>query len=137
MAMTRTNVEVVYEMLAAYESGDEETLRELIHPEGEIYGHPEIVNAGTYYGFEGFQQWVREWEEAWDEISYDLGELVEVGAGFLVAPVHVVGRGAGSGVEIDSVFGWMYELRDGRSVRFHVYPSVEVALAAARKLAEE
>jgi ketosteroid isomerase-like protein len=137
MAMAKTDVEVVYEMLAAYESGDEETLRALIPPESEIYGHPEIVNSGTYYGFEGFQQWAREWEEAWDEIGYELGELVEVGDGFLVAPVHAVGRGAGSGVEIDSVFGWLYELRDGRSVRFHVYPSVEVALAAARKLVEE
>jgi ketosteroid isomerase-like protein len=135
--MAKSNAELVYEVLAAYERGDEETLRARIDPDSEVYGHPEIVNAGTYHGFEGFRQWASEWEEAWDEISYELGELIEIGDDFIVAPVHVVGRGAGSGVEIDSVFGWMYEWRDGRSVRFHVYPSVEVALEATRKLAGE
>jgi hypothetical protein len=43
----------------------------------------------------------------------------------------------GGGVEIDSVFGWMYEFRDGRGTRFHVYQTVESALDAARKLADE
>ena len=137
MEGSKTNKELVYEVLVAYRQNDEETLRALMHPEVEIYGHPEIVNAGTYRGFDGFQRWTREWEEAWEEINYDLGELIEVGDAVLVAPVHVVGRGAGSGVEIDSVFGWLYEWRDGRSTRFHVYPTVEVALEAARKLAEE
>lgn len=135
--MAKTNVELVYEVLGAYQGGDEETLRRLMDPSIEIYGHPEIVNAGTYHGFDGFQRWTREWEEAWDEINYDLGEIIEVGDAFLVAPVHVVGRGAGSGVEIDSVFGWLYEWRDGRSTRFHVYPTVDDALEAARELAEE
>jgi ketosteroid isomerase-like protein len=137
MSSAKTNVEVVYEMLAAYESGDEAALQAMIHPEGEIYGHPEIVNSGTYHGFDGFQQWVRAWEEAWAELSYDIGELVEVGDTVIVAPVHVVGRGAGSGLEIDRVFGWLWEWRDGRATRFHVYPNVELAMDAARKLASE
>jgi ketosteroid isomerase-like protein len=137
MAMAKTNVELVYETLGAYLRGDEERLRALMHPEAEIYGHPEIVNAGTYHGFDGFQRWIREWEEAWDEINYDLGDFVEVGDAFLVAPVHIVGRGAGSGIEIDRVFGWMYEWHEGRSTRFHVYPTVELALEAAGTLAEQ
>jgi ketosteroid isomerase-like protein len=137
MEGSKSNVELSYEVLGAYARGDEETLRARMDPEIEIYGHPEIVNAGTFHGFDGFKQWTREWEEAWEEITYDLGELVEVGDALLVAPVHIVGRGAGSGVEIDSVFGWLYEWHDGRSTRFHVYPTVELALEAARKLAEE
>jgi ketosteroid isomerase-like protein len=139
MEGSKSNVELVYETLGACMRGDEETLRVLMHPEGllVIFGDPGIVNAGTYRGFDGYQRWVREWEEAWDEVNYELGELVEVGDAFLVAPVHVVGRGAGSGVEIDSTFGGMYEWRDGRATRFHVYPTVESALDVARKLAEE
>ncbi len=84
--MAKTNVELSYETLGAYLRGDEETLRALMHPEAEIYGHPEIVNAGTYHGFDGFQRWIREWEEA---------------------------------------------------RRFHVYPTVELALEAAGELAEQ
>jgi ketosteroid isomerase-like protein len=137
MEGSRTNVELVYEVLAAYQQGDEETLRARMDPEVEIYGHPEIVNAGTYHGFEGFKRWTREWEEAWDEISYEPREMIEVGESLLVVPIQIVGRGAGSGVEIDSVFGWLYEWHDGRSTRFHVYPTVEDALEAAKRLAAQ
>lgn len=135
--MTNPNIALVYEILAAYQQGNEETLRARMHPEAEIYGAPGIVNAGTYHGFEGFQRWVREWEEAWDEIQYELGEVIELGESVLVTPVHVVGVGAVSGVKIDSVFGWLYEWKDGQAVRFQVHASVDDALAAARELASE
>ena len=135
--MTNPNLPLIVEMLVAYREGDDERLRAFMHPDGEVYGAPEIVNSGTYYGFEGFKRWVGEWEEAWEEISYELGEIVEVSESVLVAPVHVVGRGAGSGVEIDTVFAWLYEWRDGRVSRFHVYATVEDALEAARGMAGE
>ena len=34
------------------------------------------------------------------------------------------------------MFGWMYEFRDGKAVRFHTYATVDDALQAARSLAE-
>ena len=123
--------------MGAYLTGDEDTLRTLIPPDGEIHGAPGIVNSGTYHGFDGFQQWVKQWEEAWEEINYELLELIDVGDSIVVVPVHVIGRGAGSGLEIDSVFGWLYEFRDEQAVRFHVYASVEDAREAAGRLAEE
>jgi ketosteroid isomerase-like protein len=129
------NQQLALKMLGAYMGGDEGTMRAMIDPEGEVYGAPEIVNAGTYQGYDGFRQWVQQWEEAWDEINYELLELIDVGDSIVVAPVHVVGRGAGSGVEIDRVFGWLYEFRDGQLVRFHVYSSLDGALEAAGKLA--
>jgi ketosteroid isomerase-like protein len=135
--MANPNVALVYEALAAYQRGDEERVQELMDPEVEIYGAPGIVNAGTYHGFDGFRRWAHEWEEAWDEIAYELGELIEVDESILVAPVHVVGRGAGSGLRIDSVFGWLYEFRDARSIRFQVHASIDDALAAARELLAE
>jgi hypothetical protein len=132
--MSSANVELVQKVLGAYLTGDEGTLRSMIPPEGEIYGAPGIINAGTYHGFEGFQQWVRQWEEAWDEINYEPGEMIEVSDSFVVVPAHIVGTGAGSGLEIDSVFGWMYEFQDGKTVRFHTYATVDDALEAARRL---
>jgi ketosteroid isomerase-like protein len=124
-------------MLTAYMSGDDEALRAVIDREGEIHGDAGIVNSGTYRGFDGFRQWVGQWEEAWDEINYELLEMIDVGDSIVVVPVHVVGRGAGSGVEIDSVFGWMYQFRDGRALRFHVYPTLEDAIDTAERLAAD
>ena len=134
--MSSRNVDLVQKVLTAYLSGDEETLRAMIAPQGEIYGDPGIINAGTYRGYDGFRQWVREWEEAWEEINYDLGEPTEFGDSVVVMPVHIVGRGAGSGVEIDRVFGWLWEFEDGVAIRFHVYAGVDEALEAVRRFAE-
>jgi ketosteroid isomerase-like protein len=133
--MSNPNVALVYDTLAAYQQGDEERLRSLIHPEAEAYGAPGLINTGTYRGYEGLREWLRQWEEAWDEESYELGEIIEVDDSILVVPVRVGGRGAGSGVEIDRVFAWLYQWEDGLARRFHIYPDVEAALAAASELA--
>jgi len=133
--MSSENVELIQRLLGAYLAGDEATLSSMIPPEAEIHGAPGLLNSGTYHGFEGFQDWISQWEEAWDEVSYELPEMIEVSDSITVVPAHVVGKGAGSGVQIDSVFGWLFEFRDGKAVRFHTYPTVDEALGAARRLA--
>jgi ketosteroid isomerase-like protein len=133
----RTNAELLRTTLAVYQQGDDETLRELMHPEIEIYSEPGMINAGTYSGYDGYRQWAAQWEEAWDEISYEALEIIDVSDTLLVARVRVVGRGAGSGLEIDREFGYLYELKEGRGTRFHVYVSFDSALEAANRLAEE
>ena len=134
--MPSSNVELVQKLVGAYLSGDEETLRSMIGPGSEIHGAPGLINSGTYSGYEGFRQWVGEWEDAWEEISYELEEMIEFGDSIIVTPVHVVGRGAGSGAEIDAVFGWLYEFRDGKAVKFHTYVTVGDALESAETMAE-
>jgi len=134
--MSSTNVELVQRMLGVYLSGDQEALREIIDPSAEIYGAPGLINSGTYFGYDGFQEWIREWEEAWDSVDYDLQEMVQVGDSIVVVPAHIVGRGAGSGVETDSLFGWLFEFRNGRATRFHAYVSPDEALEAAKRLTE-
>jgi ketosteroid isomerase-like protein len=134
--MSSSNAELVQKLLIAYLNGDEESLRSMITPDGEIYGAPGLINSGTYYGFEGFQQWTRAWEEAWGEVSYDLQDPIDVGDDVIVIPAHIVAKGAGSGVETDNVFGWLYEFRDGKVVRFHTYVTVDEAMDAAKGLAK-
>lgn len=135
--MANPNVQGVHEMLAAYIQGDQGKLRASIDPEAEIHGAPGLVNAGTYYGYDGFQQWIAQWTEAWSDERFELGDFVEMEDSVLVVPAHITGRGASSGVEIDTVFGWLYEWRDGRVTRFHVYLTVEDAMDAARRLVAE
>jgi ketosteroid isomerase-like protein len=135
--MANPNVQRSYEMLAAYAQGDEDTLRAFIAPDGEVYGAPGLVNSGTYRGYEGFRQWIDQWTEAWSEERFELGEFVEVDESVLVVPAHVTARGASSGLEIDNVFGWLYEWRDGVATRFHVYVTVEDAMDAGRRLIAE
>ncbi len=132
--MPSDNVEQVQRVLGAYLTGDEETLRAIIPDEAEIFGDPGIINAGTYHGYEGFRKWISQWEDAWDDLNYELLEMIEIADAFVIVPAHIVGRGSGSGLEVDSVFGWMFELRDGEAVRFHAYATLDDALEAARRL---
>jgi ketosteroid isomerase-like protein len=132
--MSSSNVELVQRLLGVYLSGDQEGLREIIDPSAEIYGAPGLINSGTYIGYDGFQEWIRQWEEAWDSADYDLGEVIEVSDEIVVIPVHITVRGAGSGVEIESDFGWLFEFRNGRATRFHAYVSPDEAHDAAKEL---
>ncbi len=133
--MSSGNAELVQKMLGAYVSGDQDALQAIIDPEAEIYGAPGLINSGTYYGFEGFQEWITQWEEAWDGVQYELGEMIDVGSSIVVIPTHIIARGSGSGIETDSLFGWLFQFRDGLAVRFHAYVSPEEALEAANRLA--
>jgi len=133
----KSSSELVYEILGAYQQGDEEKLRSLMHPDAEVHGAPGLINAGTYHGYEGFREWLQEWDDAWDEINYELGEIIELDEDIVVVPIHTVGIGAVSGLRIDAVFGWLYEWQDGRSRRFHVYPDVDSAIEAAKRIAAE
>jgi ketosteroid isomerase-like protein len=95
--MANPNVALVYEALGAYQTGDLERLRELFDPEIEIVGGNGLINTGTYRGFDGFLDWIAQWEEAWDPVTYDLRDVVEVTDSLFVVAVHTVGRGAASG----------------------------------------
>jgi len=134
--MPSSNVELVQLMLGAYLGGDQDTLREVIDPACEIYGAPGLINSGTYIGYDGFQQWIGQWEEAWEEVSYDVQEMIEIGESIVYVPAHIVARGAGSGLETDTVFGWLWQFRDGRAIKFHAYVTPDEALERARALAE-
>jgi ketosteroid isomerase-like protein len=132
--MAKSNTELTMEAFAANERGDQETLRALMDPEIEVYAEPGMINAGRYQGWEGWLKWTRQWDDAWEEIRYEPLEFIEVGDSVVVAPTRVVGRGAGSGLEIDRVFGYLYEIRDGKGVRFHTYGSKERTLEAAAEI---
>lgn len=135
--MSKSNADLVVEALTAYQQGDDETLRSLMHPDAETYAEPGMINAGRFMGFEGFKQWTRQWEEAWEQISYEPAEFIDVDDSHLVVRVHVIGRGAGSGVEIDREFGWLYEVEDGHITRYHLYDNAEKAVEAGRRMATE
>jgi ketosteroid isomerase-like protein len=134
--MSSANAEFVGRMLAAYLTRDEETLQAAMAPDGEIYGAPGLLNSGTYHGYEGFRQWIGQWEEAWGDVEYDLQDPVDFGETIVVIPVRITGRGAGSGLEVDSTFGWLWQIRDDKMVRFHAYPTADDALEAAKRLSE-
>ena len=125
---------LVRKALDAYQSGATEAMLEFADPELEVHIAPSLVNPGTMTGPNELRSMTRDWEEAWRDVTYEIEEFTELGDGRAVAQVHTFGEGSFSGLKVDMRQGWMWEVRDGRFTRWHLYPSIEDALEAARAL---
>jgi ketosteroid isomerase-like protein len=86
----------------------------------------------VYYGHDGVREFWRSWVGTWDDFDFQLEQAVDAGGDQVVADVHQVGTGRGSGVGVELRFGQVWTVRNGRIVRFRAFPSFEEALEALR-----
>ena len=127
IALARRGIEL-------YDAGDLEGALELLSPEIEVYAPPELMNRGTFHGIDGFLRWTAEWNEAWELFDRQVLRVEAVGERHAVAVVREHGRGRGSGLEVETTAGYVFELgEDGRCVYFALHQDAEVAFAAARE----
>jgi len=136
--MAQSNLELMREGFETYLREGVEVVLAVgnIDSEIEVYSEPGLVNAGTYYGHDGWRRFDAAWNEAWEEFGFEIEELIESDPSHVVAVVRYWARGAGSGIELGGErFAWLFEVRDGKLTRFHNYRTKENALTAARELA--
>ena len=114
--MARTDAELVRDALSAPGLS---AFGEYLHPDAVFYQAPEIPDADTYHGKREFLRGLRLWLEDWDEFRYVPEEIVE--GERLFVRVKIVGRGKGSGVEIEQQIFHVWESRDGLLSRCEVY----------------
>jgi uncharacterized protein len=127
------NVRLAREGFDAFNRGDVDAVLAMLDPEVEVFAAPEFPNSGTFHGHDGYLRWVGEWLEAWDRFVIEVLEIEPVGDDHVVSLVHQRGRGRGSGIEVTQDVAFMWEVRDGRAVRFHLYPDRDAALAGVRR----
>jgi ketosteroid isomerase-like protein len=137
MSEPRENVEVTAAAFEAFGRGDTEGVLALAHPEIVIYMPTTLPNSGTYRGRAGYLQWIGQWLEAWEDFRIDVIAMTPVGRRHVVVDTHqhAVGRGSGIAVEQDMIY--MTEVRDGRFVALHLYPTHAEALAVAQRRESE
>ena len=124
--MSQENVELVRRWVASFEH-DPETWRELIHP--EIEWAPIEDNHTIFRGVEGAERIRADWLDTWAEHRIDIEEIIDAGDD-LVVVMRLVGRGKGSGIEIDLRLYPHIKLRDGKAVSVFEYESRAAALKA-------
>jgi ketosteroid isomerase-like protein len=96
---------------------------------------PDIVFATTveaYRGPEALLEWMDEGDDAFDDFSVELLEVVELG-GHVVASMRQRGRGKASGAEVDDHITHVWTLWDGRAVRLQSFARHDDALRYARQ----
>ena len=126
-----SNAQLATEMLAAYQRGDRDGLAAMIDSAIEVVGAGGIVNEGTYSGLDGFMSWTAAWEEAWEDSHYEIVELSEISDDIVVGAVRVRATGRNSGVPIKAVYGYLWEIKNNKATRFHVYETHDEALRSA------
>ncbi len=124
------NADVVRHALAQWNSAPELTeqaFSEFAHPDMVLDLTSNVLNPATYQGFDGFVRFAEQVGEAWAEFRMEPEEVFERGE-IVVVLVRAVGKGRGSGVEVDDAVAMVAEVRDGLIALLKVEPDREAAL---------
>jgi ketosteroid isomerase-like protein len=133
--MSQENVEVVRRVYEAAANRDSANILSLYDPEVEIdvsRTHGAVMQ-GLYRGteHEGLRKWSREWHEAWEQVEYEVEDLIDAGDA-VISIITVRGRGRGSGANVEfTLHAGLWTIRDGKIVRVVWFKTREDALEAA------
>ena len=128
--MSRENVEVVRASFEAFRAGDYAKALEAFDPEVE-YDLTHFPEGRIYHGHEGVREAFRTWMGAFEDYRQELEELIDAGDDRVIAIVREMGRGKGSGIDIERSTVGVWTLRDGRAIRIQFFDTKEDALRAA------
>ena len=127
--MSQENVEVVQSAFAAYFRGDEPTLRAITDPDVVVTTRPDQPDVRDHHGTDGLIAFLGEWAEAWDEYSFEVLKVRDVGD-VVLATARQRGQGKLSGVPVDYEVTFAFSLRDGKIVRLQMFGAEQQALDA-------
>jgi ketosteroid isomerase-like protein len=129
--MSAADVEVVREMLAAFNRQDYEASTALLHDEIEMYQASEIPGSDDYIGKEAFLHGMAAWLSGFERgFQYEPEELVDCGDRVFVR-VLLRGRGRESGIQLEQHAFQLYEVRHGKVSRVRVFWDENEAREAA------
>jgi ketosteroid isomerase-like protein len=128
--MSEQNVQLVRDCFAAMERRSIETLVANADPRIEFVNPEYAVEPGTRYGLEGFRAALRTMLEIFDEVRFELKEIVDL-EDKVVVTGSFTARGKGSGAEVTQPMGQVFTIEDGRLLRLQWFNSPVEARAAA------
>lgn len=119
--------------MEAFNVGDVPQMLGALASDIEVYASPEMANAGTYHGHDGFVRWISAWMDAWEQISAEVTETIDVGNRHVVTAIHQEGRGR-EGIELAMELAFLFDVGDDGLCHFlAMVPTPDEAV----RLAEE
>ncbi len=123
--MAEENVELVQRMLDHFYNGEAEQALECFSPDVEI-DLRRRVDAGWGRGREELARLIGEWVSSFADWREEINEVRDLGDQVLVEATQR-GRGRESGVELQSRYSTVYDVRDGAIWRITLYPDAAEA----------
>jgi ketosteroid isomerase-like protein len=93
----------------ALNRGDAEALAALCAPDFRLDMSDRVFNPNVYSGHDGIRRFLAEVHEVWETFTWEPTEVKEAGD-VALALVHSVGRGRGSGLEIDRHSAMLWQI---------------------------
>jgi ketosteroid isomerase-like protein len=128
--MSEENVQAIRRIYEEWARGNFSEGVELYDPHIVLVQGPEFPEIGTYVGPDGIRDYMATFLEAWERVTIEARELIEVGDS-VVAKVVQRAVGKESGVEpaeLDYFQVWSF--RGGKVIRIEVIRERETALKA-------
>ena len=121
------NLDLVRSIYAVWERGDYSSA-EWAHPEIEfvIVGGPD---PGKWHRLSGMAEGWRGWLAAWDDHRAEVDEYRELDDGRFLVLGRISGRGKTSGMDVETEFANLMEVRDGAVVALTLYTPRRAAFA--------
>jgi len=132
--MSRENVEVVRQVIAAHRSDDLEAAKEaflaLWDPSCEYIRVTAALEPQTYRGHDGIRRYLSDMADDWEEWQAEADEILDVDQDTVVATFRFRATGKDSGVPVEARLAVMLVLSRGKILRGRTYPSREEAIEA-------
>ena len=127
--MPSEDVDALRQGYAALNAGDLSGVRSLLHPDIEWQEGDGALEAGIHQGREGFESFLGEWLESFEDFRLEPEEIIEK-EDRLIAVVHQSGTGRASGIEVEAQIAHVWTVKNGQAVRWQSYSSRDEALAS-------
>jgi ketosteroid isomerase-like protein len=129
--MSQEDAEIAKQVVDAYNRRDIDAIVGLGTPDFEwLPATTRIVEGGGYRGRDGFEAYLVEIGNTWEELRAVAAEFRDLGDRVLVRG-RMQGRGIGSGVPVDAPLGMVFDFRDDKVSRVRTYLDHGEALRAA------
>ena len=134
-AVTPDAVEVARQMTEASNRGDIDAWMSFFAPDAVWDMSP--MDMGVWEGRAAIRSFREEWGSAYDDLAHEVEAILDLGNGVVFAVVTQRGRPAGSAGEVYQRAARVSVTVDGLVERIMSYPDIDVARAAAERLAQE
>lgn len=129
--MSQKNVEVMRQSLDAFNRGDKTAWLAMFDPDAEMVPARDWPESAPIRGAEAIWDFYMEVTGAWNEGSFEFGEVIDSRADKIVANNRREARGRASGAGFEFSYWSVNSYRDGKAVRVEWFADRAEALEAA------
>ncbi len=126
--MSKENLEIARRAFTAFSDGDVAASLQDMDPDVVLHVHQ--AGQGVYRGHEGVVKSLVDWTEDFDDFKVVPEEFLDNGD-YVVVRTRQTGRGKSSGAPIEGLAWFVCQMREGKTVRMHVFTTEREALEAA------